>query len=75
MTAVPPVFVHEPEVTEMVADWRSGPAPEIVAFDSKRSWMLMRDMGRHSLESIRDIEYFPGAPDASSIANGIDELD
>ncbi len=45
--------VYESALTEMLAGWYPDCMPELIAVDTARGWMLMRDGGEHLRASIR----------------------
>lgn len=47
--ATAPMLAHEPALTQALARWRPDCMPEILAVDTERRWMLLRDSG----ESLR----------------------
>lgn len=51
--ATAPETVHEIALTQALAGWYPDYMPELVAFDVKRGWMLMRDGGEPLRASIR----------------------
>lgn len=44
--ATTPVFRHEPALTKLLADWRGGEIPPVLAIDAERGWMLLGDCGQ-----------------------------
>jgi hypothetical protein len=51
--ATAPETIYEVPLTKMLADWYPDCMPELVAVDSERGWMLMRDGGEQLRLSIR----------------------
>jgi len=47
------VFAHEPALTDYLAKFRPGLFPELLALDTKRHWMLMRDAGTPLRQFVR----------------------
>ena len=59
--AVPSMFTHEPPLTKALAEWLPGSFPQILAVDADHHWMLMEDLGGHSLEHEQAITSWEGA--------------
>jgi hypothetical protein len=59
--AVPPVFAAEPILTLALAESRPEHLPAIVATEPQRHWLLMRDVGSATLDSIDEIERWEAA--------------
>ena len=51
--ATAPETIYEAALTQKLADWIPDCMPELVAIDSVRGWMLMRDGGEQLRQSIR----------------------
>lgn len=48
--------IHETALTQKLADWFPVDMPELVAVDTARGWMLMRDGGEQLRASIRPVK-------------------
>ncbi|HEX8034592.1 MAG TPA: hypothetical protein VF510_12130 [Ktedonobacterales bacterium] len=55
--AVPRMFTHETLLTQALAMWYPGTAPHVLALDAARDWLLLADLGGHTLDSDRDITH------------------
>lgn len=53
--AVPPVFAHEVPLTAWLSNQFPDYFPHVVALDTERHWLLLRDHGKRSLEAVQDI--------------------
>lgn len=53
--AVPTMFSYEPVVTRVLAQRYPSNAPEVIAVDVVRSWMLMKDIGGVPLSQVDNI--------------------
>lgn len=53
--ATPPVSNHELELTSTLAQRFPNQIPRVLAVDSDRRWMLLRDCGRGTLEDCRSV--------------------
>jgi hypothetical protein len=51
--ATAPETVYEFALTQMLADWYPDCTPDLVAVDTVRGWMLMRDSGEQLRTPIR----------------------
>jgi RIO-like serine/threonine protein kinase len=54
--AIPHAFIREMEITQMLAQWFPTRIPVMLAADSERRWMLLRDIGGIDLSKISEIE-------------------
>lgn len=59
--AQPPMFSHEPKLLEWLAQILPNDFPEVVAVDTGRSWLLMRDAGSQTLADVPDIDLWERA--------------
>jgi hypothetical protein len=59
--AVPEMFAHEPRLTRELAQQYPKLLPEVLAVDSERRWLLMRDCGGKSLDRLEDIHLWEEA--------------
>lgn len=59
--AVPPMFAHEPPLTQALATWYPGATPRVLALDAARGWLLLADFGGHTLDADRDIMHWEQA--------------
>lgn len=53
--AVPPMFAHEPVLTQQLAEQYPTHLPEILAVELEQHWFLMRDTGDQTLDKVPDI--------------------
>jgi hypothetical protein len=54
--AVPPMFDHEPRLTQTLATWNPAYVPNVLTIDPQQRWILMRDFGGATLDQITEIE-------------------
>ena len=52
--ASPPMFAHEPVLTQALAEQFPGQIPRVLAVDAERHWMLMADFGATTLGELED---------------------
>jgi hypothetical protein len=54
--AAPPMFAHEPALTQALAERDPARFPAVLAVDTERCWMLMPDHGGRRLDQIPDVD-------------------
>jgi Phosphotransferase enzyme family len=56
--AVAPIHHFEPRLTALLAQWQPGRVPEVLAIDTERAWMLMRDGGTRLRDLPATVEHW-----------------
>lgn len=59
--AVPPMFAHEPRLTQVLAAHDPDHFPHVLALDTQRRWMLMADFGGTTLDRVDTVEQWEDA--------------
>lgn len=59
--AVRAIFGHEPMLTQVLAEQYPGHFPDVLAIDTERHWMLMRDTGGKALNKSPDVARWEAA--------------